>query len=204
VSGSVNIVNGQLGDATSVVFVVESTFDETIVRGETPAGFRAPAPGVEPNITKDFSIEGIPAGRYVVLAGFENDHLVRDASSIGGTAIVHQEVVEEQDVLIADQFKVTGAVDIVQPGAEGPQMVASAPTFEWLDDSSEDRYVVTVFDAYGTVVWLSGTPKSVVTLPYGGPALQSGMYYQFRVESIKDPAEQISKSEDLKGVFYLP
>ncbi len=41
----------------------------------------------------------------------------------------------------------------------------------WLDDSSEDRYGLAVFDSYGTVVWESETPKSVVTLPYGGPAL---------------------------------
>ena len=53
-------------------------------------------------------------------------------------------------------------------------------------------------------MWESGTPKSVVTLPYTGPALKSGMYYQFRVASIKDPATVISRSEDLKGVFIIP
>jgi hypothetical protein len=146
----------------------------------------------------------VPAGRYVVLAGFENDNLVRDESGIGGTSIVHQEVTAGQDVTIASGFKVTGADDIVTPGAMGPEMVTGAPTFKWIDDSSEDRYTVTVFDSYGTTVWLSGTGKSVVTLPYGGPALKSGMYYQFRVASIKDPATVISRSEDLKGVFFLP
>jgi hypothetical protein len=29
------------------------------------------------------------------------------------------------------------------------------------------------------------------------------MYYQFRVASIKDPSEVISRSEDLKGVFVV-
>ncbi len=204
VSGSVQIVNGQLGTATSVILVVESTFDAVLERGETPAGLRSPDPGIAPNVNGSFAITGVPAGRYVVLAAFENDNLVRDASSIGGTEIVHQEVVAGQDVAITTSFKVTGAVDIVAPGATGPETISGNPTFSWLDDSSEDRYEVTVFDGYGNIVWTAGTPKSVVTLPYAGPALVAGMYYQFRVLSIKDPAEQISKSEDLRGVFSVP
>jgi hypothetical protein len=204
VSGSVSIVNGQGGVGTSVILVVESTFKTMTARGETPPGLRAPEPGTAPTIDGAFSIAGVPAGRYVVLAAFENDNLVRDESSIGGTAIVHQEVVAGQNVDIADSFKVTGSIDIVGPGAMGPETVSGTPTFTWIDDSSEDRYAVTVFDSYGTVVWEGGTPKSVVTLAYAGPALSPGMYYQFRVASIKDPAEVISRSEDLKGVFVLP
>jgi hypothetical protein len=204
VSGSVSIVNGQLGEATSVILVVESTFNATIARGEAPPGLRAPDPGTVPDVNGAFSISGVPAGRYVVLAAFENDNLVRDESGGGGTDIVHQEVLAGQDVDVGDGFKVTGSVDIVGPGAMGPEMLTSAPTFTWLDDSSEDRYGVTVFDSYGTVVWESGTPKSVVTLGYGGPALKPGMYYQFRVSSIKDPSTVISRSEDLRGVFFVP
>jgi hypothetical protein len=204
VSGSVSIVNGQLGEATSVILVVESTFNAMLARGETPPGLRAPDPGMTPSVNGSFSITGVPAGRYVVLAGFENDNLVRDESGIGGTAIVHQEVVAGLDVQIADSFKVTGSVDIVGPGAMGPEMVTSTPTFTWMDDSSEDRYKITVFDSYGNVVWEAETPKSVTTLAYAGPTLKPGMYYQFRVASIKDPAEVISRSEDLKGVFFVP
>lgn len=204
VTGSVSLVNPQRGTATSVILVVESTFKANLARGEAPPGLRAPNPGTAPDVNGAFSITGVPAGRYVVLAGFENDNLVRDESGGGGTDIVHQQVTAGQDVTIGTGFKVTGSVDIVGPGAAGPQMVTVAPTFTWLDDSSEDRYAVTVFDSYGTVVWEGGTPKSVVTLPYGGPALKPGMYYQFRVQSIKDPATVISRSEDLKGVFFLP
>ena len=201
VSGSVNIVNGGNGTMTSVILVLESTFNTMLARGETPPGLRAPDPGTAPNVTNAFSISGVPAGKYVVLAGFENDFLVRDESSIGGTSIVHQEVVAGQDVAIGTSFKLTGADDIVSPGANGPEMVTGTPTFKWVDDSSEDRYTVTVFDSYGTDIWDGGTPKSVVTLTYGGPPLKSGQYYQFRVASIKDPSEVISRSEDLKGVF---
>jgi hypothetical protein len=204
VSGTVNIVNGQLGVGTSVILVVESTFRTAIARGETPPGLRSPEPGAAPTVNGAFSIASVPAGRYVVLAAFENDNLVRDESGIGGTAIVHQEVVAGQNVDIANGFKVTGSVDLVGPGATSPEMVMGVPTFTWLDDSSEDRYAVTVFDSYGNIVWESGTPKGVVTLLYAGSTLQSGMYYQFRVASIKDPAEVISRSEDLKGVFFMP
>jgi hypothetical protein len=203
VSGQVSIVNGQMGEATSVILVVESTFNEALARGETPPGLRAPDPPLATNVNGAFSIAGVPAGRYVVLAAFENDYLVRDESSIGGTAILHQEVVAGQDVTIGESFKVTGSVDIVSPGAEGPEPVSATPTFTWVDDSSEDHYAITVFDSYGNIVWEMDTPKSVVTLEYAGPALKSGMYYQFRVSSIKDPAEVISRSEDLKGVFVV-
>jgi hypothetical protein len=85
VSGSVSIVNGGLGEGTSVILVVESTFKEMIARGETPPGLRAPDPGMAPTINGAFTITGVPAGRYVALAAFENDNLVRDESGIGGT-----------------------------------------------------------------------------------------------------------------------
>jgi hypothetical protein len=204
VSGSVQIVNGQLGEATSVILVVESTFDEALARGVTPPGFRAPEPGTAANVTSTFSIAGVPAGRYVVLAGFENDNLVRDESGIGGTAIVKQEVVAGVDVAISAGFKVTGSVDIVSPGAMAPEMVTGTPTFTWLDDSSEDKYEVTVFDSYGTVIWMAETAKNTPTLVYGGPALKSGFYYQFRVRSVSLAGATIARSEDLKGVFYVP
>lgn len=207
VSGSVQIVNGGGGTATSVILVVESTFNDALVRGESPPGLRAPDPGRLPDVTGAFRIEGVPAGRYVVLAAFENDRLVRDASSIGGTSIVHQVVTAGQDVTLSESFKVTGALDILGPGADGPEMVTGAPMLRWVDDSSEDRYDLTVFDAYGNVVWTHTEPGASGRDPavlYGGPALQSGMYYQFRVLSMRDPSEEISRTEDLRGVFYLP
>lgn len=205
VSGSVQLVNPQSGTATSVILVVESTFDPLLARGDSPAGLRAPGPGVVPSITGGFRIDGVPAGRYVVLAGFENDHLVRDNSSIGGTAIVHQQVTAGQDVTLSQSFKVTGAVDLVGPGANGPEVVTGTPTFRWVDDSSEDRYRLDVFDAYGTMVWNHVEPSGAhdPSTVYAGPALLPGMTYQFRVLSIKDPAEELSRSEDLRGVFTM-
>jgi hypothetical protein len=166
------------------------------------------------NVDGDFTIEGVPAGTYVVLAAYENDLLVRDPdTNIGGTGFVHIEVTAgEASFGIADSFKVTEALAIVSPGAMGPEAVDGSPTLEWADDSSEDWYDVRVYDAFGVEVWNSleipGVSGSqTVTLEYGGP-LDPGMYYQFRVTSWRQPGNgdpaPISSTEDLRGVFYLP
>jgi hypothetical protein len=217
VSGNVEIVNRGQGIGTSVILVVESTFDDALVRGDVPPGLRAPEPGTDPDVTGAFSIDGVPDGRYVALAAFEDDFLVRDPdTSIGGTQIVHLEVANGALVSAPPSFKVTGALDVVSPGADGPEVVTSAtPTFTWVDDSSEVAYDVTVLDAFGVEVWrttipgVSGSPTvSVVYGQAGGtpasaPALQSGMYYQFRVLSRKNGGSPISQTEDLKGVFLV-
>jgi hypothetical protein len=213
VSGNIQIVNAPGGALTSVILVVEDTFDENAARGEVPRGLRAPQSGPV-SVSGDFSIEGVPEGRYVVLAAYENDDLVRDPdTNISGTGFVHIEVVAgEAEVVLDQSFKVTEALATVAPGATGPEAVSSAPTLEWADDSSEDWYDVRVFDAFGEEVWtaldVSGVSgQDTVTLEYDGP-LVPGMYYQFRVSSWRQPgngdAAPISTTEDLRGVFYLP
>ena len=63
-----------------------------------------------------------------------------------------------------------------------------------------------VNDAFGEEIWtdeidgVSGSPT--VTHTYGGPGLEAGMYYQFRVTSFRDTNDgrvSISTTEDLKG-----
>lgn len=212
VSGSVNIVNPGMGSSTSVILVVESTFVATAARGEAPAGLRA-AP-----VSGAFSIPDVPPGRYVVLAAFENDFLVRDPdTSIGGTTIQHIEVpAGGGPVTLAESFKVTGSLDIVSPGAMGVEAISTmSPMFVWRDDSSEDGYEVRVFDAFGTMVHENTMVPSVsggsnVTYTWTGATLQSGMIYQFRALSFRNRGggggrTYISATEDLKGVFqYVP
>jgi len=163
------------------------------------------------DVTGAFSIEGVPDGRYVVLAAYENDFLVRDPdTSIAGTDIVHITVpdpVSGNTVSLPESFKITAALDVVFPGAEGPEAVdAGALVLEWMDDSSEDYYDVVVRDALGNEIWTATadrvTGATTVTLVYDGPALEAGMYYQFKATSVKDDIP-ISTTEDLKGVFYL-
>lgn len=78
-----------------------------------------------------------------------------------------------------------------------------------LGTRADNLDTILVFDALGTQVWtteLPGTTGSdTVELAYAGPALVPGMYYQFRVTSwreVKGERLDISRSEDLRGVFF--
>ncbi|MBW2376975.1 MAG: hypothetical protein JRF55_13485 [Deltaproteobacteria bacterium] len=192
---------------TSYILVVESTFDETLARGETPPGLRAPE-GTELVSSGSWVIEGVPAGKYKVLGAFENDRLVRDPDfGQGNTEIVRVEVTDGQSVE-APSFKITGSLDVISPGAEGPEEVTGTPVFSWVDDSGEDRYHIVVFDTFGELIWsdpdIPGSSGSDPEVMYGGPALESGMFYQFRVTSFDGNDRPLSMTEDLKGVFFLP
>jgi hypothetical protein len=213
-TGKVNIVNPGQGSATSIILVLKSTFDSMLIRGETPPGLRAPEPGIDPDVTGTFTIEGIPTGTYMILAAFENDFLVRDPDTcISGTAILEQAFSSGQSVDLSNEaFKITGSLDVIQPGADGPEMVTTPnPVLSWEDDSSEDNYDIVVYDTFGNKVWetsIAGTSGSNPTVQYDfdgmATPLESGMYYQFKATSTKGtPACELSQTEDLKGVFYL-
>jgi hypothetical protein len=198
VDGKVEIVNPGDGEDTSVILVVDETFNPTFASGEAPPGLR-----IWP-VSGDFTLEGVPDGNYVVLAAFENDFLVRDPdTSIGGTSIVRI-TVAGADMTIDESFKITGSLNVLSPDAE--QVVSGTPTFVWSDDSGEDHYEVVVYDAFGNLVWekldvpgVSGGAE--VSVPYEGPALQSGLLYQFRATSIKQGGTPLARTEDLRGVF---
>jgi hypothetical protein len=207
VSGTASLVNPGAGSGTSVVLVPVSVFNTSLLRGPVPFGLRSPDPGIDPNISGAFSIPGVPAGTYKVLAAFENDFLVRDPdTNIGGTELQEITVEAARDQTLVEGFKITGSLDVISPGAEVPEVVTGTPTFVFVDDSSEQGYIVRVFDVFGEVVWekldvprVSGGGK--VEVPYEGPALEKGFYYQFRAISWKTPEVGISATEDLKGVF---
>lgn len=197
-TGKIETVNPGAGSVTSVIFVVDETFDPVFFHGEAPPGLRVyPVDGA-------FEIGGVPDGNYAVLAAFENDFLVRDPdTAIGGTDIVHTTVSGESFV-IDQSFKVTGSLDVISPDNE--QVVSGTPEFVWVDDSGEDHYEIVVYDVFGNLVWekldvpgVSGGGE--VHVPYEGEALQSGLIYQFRATAIKQGGSPISRTEDLRGVF---
>jgi hypothetical protein len=201
VSGSVSIVNAPGGSATSIVLAVESTFGDALGRGEVPRGLRVG------DVSGTFTIADVPAGKYVILAAFENDKLVRDPdTSIGNTATLHISVAGAP--VAAGNFKITEALAVVRPGATQVEMATAPVSFVWADDSSEDGYVVEVFDNFGTKVWSDNNVPSVkggkdATIAYGGPPLTSGSYYQFRATSMK-AGVPLARTEDLLGVFIAP
>jgi predicted small lipoprotein YifL len=205
VTGGLEFVNAGSSN-TTVVLVVKSTFDTNLGRGEVPRGLRAA------NVSGSYEIKDVPAGQYVVLAAFENDGLVRDPdTSIGGTAT--QEITVGNAAASVPSFKITGALDVISPGATAAEPVTGTPSFVWKDDSSEDGYRVVVYDTFGKLIWEKPdvplvTGSGNVTQAYGGPALTPG-YYQFRAYSWRDKKggtggkTYISATEDLKGVFIV-
>ncbi len=210
ITGTVQLVNPEMGEATSVVLVVASTFDDVLVRGATPPGLRAPEPGIAPNITGAFEIDGVPSGTYKILASFENDFLVRDPDTcIAGTTIVEQQVGPGELIDLAEGFKVTGAITVISPGAGGPEPVEATPVFSWAEDASAKGYDLIVFDSFGEIVWEHEEPDPVgdPSVTYAGPSLERGLFYQMRVTSWREPGGdrcEISQSEDLRGIFFLP
>ncbi len=200
VSGNVNIVNAPGGSATSVILAVKDTFVVNAARGEAPPGLRAAG------VNGSFSIPKVPDGTYVVLAAFENDGLVRDPDvNIGGTAIV-EVTVTGPDVSLAQNFKVTAALEVFAP--KDGQSASSVPLFSFEDDSSEETYTVWLFDVLGNEIWrkenIAGPKGSKpVDVSFDGDVttLKSGSFYQFRAVSIK-AGSAISATEDLKGVFF--
>ncbi len=209
INGSVTFVNPGSG-TTSVILVVESTFNDVTGRGEAPAGLRAYP------VMNEFTIPDVPPGNYVVLAAFENDGFVRDPDTTqGGTATLHITVAAGQ-TLTPEAFKVTGAMDVISPGAEAQETVTAPPDLVWDQDDGEAGYDLVLFDSYGTIVHQDTTippgdgnnpitySLAGRTLSEGG-ALVPGTVYQFRAFS-KDgstPAVRLSATEDLRGIFLF-
>jgi len=208
VSGSLSLVNAGGISTTSVVLIVKDTFSATLERGETPRGLR------KTGVSNQFTFEGVPDGEYTVIPSLDNDGAVRDPdTSISGTAIVNITVPNGavRDITLPTGFKVTAALAVRGPGMDQPEGITTAtPLFKWADDSSEDGYELRVFDSFGAKIWenlaiAKVTGSADVTATYAGPALQPGMYYLFQALSyrIKTGRVAISRTEDLRGIFYL-
>lgn len=211
VSGTVQLVAGANNAGTSVVMVVESTFNAALIRGEVPPGLRAPEPGTAPNLSGAYSITGVPDGKYVVLAAFENDGNVRDPDpNISGTQIAHITVTNGTPSA-SPSFKVTGAIQMVAPGAgETTEGVMGTPKFSWKPYSSAKSYELRVFDSQGNKVWENlAVPADAqngagnVEVAYGGPALLSGRVYQWRATAKGNAGNPISNTEELRGLFSV-
>lgn len=210
VTGSISLVNAPGGLTTSVILVPDATFDNTALRGEAPAGLRVAGIG-----GGGFSIPGVAPGTYVVLAAFENDDLVRDPDvSIGGTSLVRITIAAgAASPVAAGSFKVTEALDVVSPGANGLEVITTiTPQLSWVDDSSEDGYELYLYDQFGELIHENkaidrhtGSGNPSYTVP-GSVALTAGSIYQFRVYSWRSSGSgrtYISSTEDLKGVFQI-
>ncbi|MCA9539584.1 MAG: hypothetical protein KC620_11890, partial [Myxococcales bacterium] len=207
VAGSVQFANAPGASTTTVILVPDSAFNPETTRGPSVAGLRAA------DVTGGFVIAGVPPGRYAVLAAFENDRLVRDPDTgIGGTAIARVDVGVNEAVEVAQSFKITEALAVISPGAQGIEDVPEGEiTLTWADDSSEDGYELRIYDGFGDVVLTDidvprVTGGAQVRYPWT-PDAGDGALYQFRVASYREDADgerrYISQTEDLRGVFRV-
>lgn len=204
VSGNIQIVRTE--GETSILLLAASTFDETTVRGEAIAGLRAPKTGPG-DISGEWTIEGVPAGNYVIMAAYEIDGLVRSPDEgIAGTDIVQIEVPQgDGEMDTGDSFKVTSALETFGPGADGPEGLSERPTLRWGNIANGDYYDVVVFDAFGDIVFeetgiQQQGGQTEYTAEYDGP-FDEGMYYQFRATAHR-MGSPVTSTEFLLGVFY--
>ena len=196
------VVSGIVSGATSptsVILVLEDTFDPVTVRGEAPPGLRIEG------VSTTFSVAGVPNGKYVVLPGFYDDGLVRDPNdAVGGTPLA-KITVNGSNVALDMPLAVKQALDVVSPGANTIDTVAGTPKLLWEADPSADAYHVEVFTMLGAPVWettgaFAPADGKPATVDYAGPPLEHGGLYQFRVTSTLTGAP-LRRTEDLKGLF---
>ncbi len=204
VTGQIQIVRGE--GQTSVLLMVASTYDEVTRHGEAPAGLRAPRTGPG-DIDGSWTIEGVPAGDYVAVAGYEADGFARFLDEgVAGTELVYFTVDEgDEEIDLGDSFKVVEALETFGPGADGPEGVADKPTLSWGPISNGDHYDVIVFDALGNVTFEEEQiphegGKREYEIEYDGE-FDEGMYYQFRATAHRMGSQQTT-TEMLLGVFY--
>jgi len=206
------IFNSGATTPTSVALVLKSTYQAALDRGESPPGLVAAVPS-----GSTYSFTGVPDGSYIALAAFGIDGDVRDLSGGGNTAPVGVEVQGGSVVggSTLGQFKLVGAIALttidgvaVDGSGSAVKLTSATPAFTWVKDSSYSSaasYTLDVFDAFGNDIFTA--PKAAgnsMTVTYAGAALTSGMYYQLRIRALDGSGNQLSQTEDLKGVFYLP
>lgn len=186
-------------------------------------------PGLNTRTTDaSYEISGVPNGKYIARASFDNDTYVVDPDWIIKNG---EPTVDATGQSIDLPFSVTGAVTIISPSVDSNtitpvEITEIPPTFVWNEYSSTSDYIIEVSDINGNVIWggftVDGTtitknvsvPKGQlsVVFNYDGSAsesLQVGRIYRWRVFASKDDSKDqngwklISVSEDQKGLFII-
>jgi len=203
VRGTAGLVDDAAGTVeVGAVLIPFAVFHPGLGRGPVPVGLR-----VATDAAGDFTISEVPAGRYRLALSLENDALIGDPASAERREIT---VASGETLTLPDSLPLTNALAVISPGSDAPQAVSGKPTFEFAGDADENRYVVVLYDGRGELVWEKKNVVSVgdattVEVKYGGPKLVPGMWFQFSATSVqgKQDAEiRLSRTEDLRGVFF--
>ena len=197
-TGTLDYVAGApTAQATSVVLRLQST-------KEVPPGFSAPAM----NATA-YTLSGVPAGTYDVLAAFPNDGLIKDPDpGIAGTAIPTAVCAGASCTCSGGScsFKVTDPVAMGAPDADA--IVMGTPMFTWTAYPSAAKYTIDVFDSQGNpVCTIDNIAAGSASQVYGGTncaTLTPGLFYQWHITAFRQTGGTYiptSTSEDLRGVW---
>jgi hypothetical protein len=211
VTGGVIFDTGATPSA-DVELVIESTYNGTLDRGESPPGLTLHVTG-----NQDYAFAGVPDGHYRVLAAYGIDGDVRDQSSTGNATPPTVTVAGGASTTASASFKITPAVPLVSiggvPAGQAPVLVVTTatPTFAWTNQGASNANIfrVHVFDAFGNELWppQDVTGAADMSIAYAGAPLVAGQYYQLRIVAIKTTGgfDIQSQTEDLLGVFtYRP
>jgi hypothetical protein len=183
VVGGVSLVGGP----TTASLAVAETFEPNAPTAEIVPGTQRSLPSAG-----TFTIEGVPPGRYVVLAGFGIDGFQRAFTAIEVAGV---------DVTVPP-LTLAPALPIVSPGANGPEAVTVRPTIAWQAAGASD-YHVEVSDGRGVVIWDRFLAGSATSVAYDG-SFTLGGFYQAHVTARDGAGIPLSRTDELRGVFYLP
>ena len=176
------------GGTTSVILAPED-FDLERFHDARPSGPRITG------VTGAWSIPDVPAGTYLVLAGYEPDGLVLDPSTVPPKVVVSGNPADT--VNIASPQTLVRALTVVTISSISPK---AAITF--VDGPDEDAYDLSVIDFMSKPTFASTEPASSsnanVTFPVGAN-LVVPLRYRVRVTAKKNGAV-VTQTEDLAAV----
>lgn len=188
VTGEVVFVDAGDAAVTTVILAPES-FDPEGFHESAPSGPRAVA------VTGAWTIRDVPAGTYLVIAGYERDGLVLDPSTPSPKVVVSGDAGET--VTVASPQKLVRALPLVTI-----RPMSTAPAITFVDGEGEDAYEVSIVDWQGKTVYLDARPASssnanVMFETDAGLAVP--LRYRFRVTAKKAGATA-TQTEDLAAI----
>jgi hypothetical protein len=214
----------RLSGKITFLAIVNSMVDITLVHPIT----RDAIPGLTTinNDNNDYSLSGIPPGKYIAWASFRNDGYVMDPDWIRKNGLPFV-TFSTADTLVTLDFSVTGAITIVSPTNPADSVYAvpvttAAPEFTWEAYPSTKEYIIEISDRGGTVIWGGFDTNGVIrhaqidqhttsaVFNFDSSAtdtLKNGESYRWKIYADNDAAADIqgliSASEDLMGLFKV-
>ncbi len=215
-SQNVTTTAGQTSDGVDFALVAGGQDVTGTIAGGTGMGrvalldpdVRRVVPGlsVSADLATGYTIAGVPAGRYRLLA-FDADAYVMDPEPIRENGLP---VVDVDAAAVTQDFDVAPAIDGLAPTGTA----TATPQLSWAPFADADYYVVDFRDAAGRTIWGGfdatgnwSTRTFDTSIAYGGPALSPGARYTFRVfAAVQDPIVPsvfaLVAASDAKGASF--